>query len=288
MPNASLSVRPLVLVVTLAALVSGGCSLSARRGGGGDITGSVPSAPYGEQAARSEIEGLAARYRSTPTDTGNAMRYARALRATGQSVQAVAVLERVAIREPRNLTLMGEFGRALADAGRHDQALQVLGRAHRPDQPDWRIINVQASIYDQMGRPQEAQALYNDALKIAPGEPAILSNLGLSYALSRQLPQAEQALRQAAGHPQADKRVRQNLALVVGLQGRFAEAEEIARKDLPPAEAEQNVAYLRSMVTQQNSWAQIRQSERRGQAQRPGAQAPAAPAAAATPPAPRG
>ncbi|MGQ3360065.1 MAG: tetratricopeptide repeat protein [Phreatobacter sp.] len=288
MPNASLSVRPLVLVVTLAALVSGGCSLSARRGGGGgDITGSVPSAPYGEQAARSEIEGLAARYRSTPTDTGNAMRYARALRATGQSVQAVAVLERVAIREPRNLTLMGEFGRALADAGRHDQALQVLGRAHRPDQPDWRIINVQASIYDQMGRPQEAQALYNDALKIAPGEPAILSNLGLSYALSRQLPQAEQALRQAAGHPQADKRVRQNLALVVGLQGRFAEAEEIARKDLPPAEAEQNVAYLRSMVTQQNSWAQIRQSERRGAPQQR-AGAPAAPGAAAAPAAPRG
>lgn len=282
MPHAFLPVRPLVLVVTLAALVSGGCSLGARRGGG-DVTGSIRNAPLSEQAARGEIDGLAARYRSTPTDTANAMRYARALRATGQAVQAVAVLERVAIREPQNLPLMGEFGRALADAGRHDQALQVLGRAHRPDQPDWRIINVQASIYDQMGRPQEAQALYNDALKISPGEPAILSNLGLSYALSRQLPQAEQALRQAAGHPQADKRVRQNLALVVGLQGRFAEAEEIARKDLPPAEAEQNVAYLRSMVTQQNSWAQIRQSERRGAPQRPGAPAPAV-----APPAPRG
>ncbi|AVO47289.1 tetratricopeptide repeat protein [Phreatobacter cathodiphilus] len=275
MPIASLSVRPLVLVVALSALVSGGCSLSARSGRG-DITGSVRTGPYSEQAARSEIEGLASRYRSSPTDTGNAIRYARALRATGQSAQAVAVLERTAIREPGNPVLMGEFGRALADVGRHDQALQVLGRAHRADQPDWRIVNVQASIYDQMGRPQEAQALYTDALKIAPGEPSILSNLGLSYALSRQLPQAEQALRQAAAHPQADKRVRQNLALVVGLQGRFAEAEEIARKDLPPAEAEQNVAYLRSMVTQQNSWAQIRQSERRGQAQRPAGQTPVA------------
>lgn len=270
--------RSLILLVACAALVSGGCSLSARRGGG-DITGSIPGRAYTEQSARAEIEGLAARYRSSPEDTANAMRYGRALRATGQAVQAVAVLERVAIRDPRNLALMGEFGRALADAGRHDQALQVLGRAHRPDQPDWRIINVQASIYDQMGRPQEAQRLYSDALKIAPGEPSVLANLGLSHALSRQLPQAEQALRQAAAHPRADRRVRQNLALVVGLQGRFAEAEEIARKDLPPAEAEQNVAYLRSMVTQQNSWAAIRQSDRRGQAQRPAGQAPAAPAA---------
>lgn len=270
--------RSLILLVACAALVSGGCSLSARRGGG-DVTGSIPGRAYTEQSARAEIEGLAARYRSSPEDAANAMRYGRALRATGQAVQAVAVLERVAIRDPRNLALMGEYGRALADVGRHEQALQVLGRAHRPDQPDWRIINVQASIYDQMGRPQEAQRLYNDALKIAPAEPSVLANLGLSHALSRQLPQAEQALRQAAAHPRADRRVRQNLALVVGLQGRFAEAEEIARKDLPPAEAEQNVAYLRSMVTQQNSWAQIRQSERRGQAQRPAGQAPATPAA---------
>ena len=276
----SVVVRPrsLILLVACAALVSGGCSLTARRGGG-DVTGSIPGGAYTEQSARAEIESLAARYRSSPDDAANAMRYGRALRATGQAVQAVAVLERVAIRDPRNLALMGEYGRALADVGRHEQALQVLGRAHRPDQPDWRIINVQASIYDQMGRPQEAQRLYNDALKIAPGEPSVLANLGLSHALSRQLPQAEQALRQAAAHPRADRRVRQNLALVVGLQGRFAEAEEIARKDLPPAEAEQNVAYLRSMVTQQNSWAQIRQSERRGAPQRPAGQAPATPAA---------
>jgi len=42
--------------------------------------------------------------------------------------------------------------------------------------------------------------------------------------------------------------VRQNLALVVGLQGRFAEAEEIARADLPPDQAAANVAYLRQML----------------------------------------
>ena len=77
-------------------------------------------------------------------------------------------------------------------------------------------------------------------------------------------------LRQAAAHPEADRRVRQNLALAVGLQGRFAEAEEIARRDLPPAEAEQNAAYLRSMISQQNSWSQIRRGERRAAPQRPG------------------
>lgn len=271
--------RPAALIgLAVAALALGGCQMSASRGG--DVTGSISQVRYTEQQARAEIGALAARYQSNPQDAANAMRYGRALRATGQAGQAVAVLERVAVRDQGNMALLGEYGRALADVGRHEQALEVLGRAHRPDQPDWRIINVVGSIYDQMGRPDEARRHYEQALRISPGEPTVLANLGLSHALARELPQAEQVLRQAAAHPQADQRIRQNLALVIGLQGRFAEAEAIARKDLPPAEAEQNVAYLRQMLAQPNSWAQIRQSDRRrpGVTQRPAtaAQPPAA------------
>jgi Flp pilus assembly protein TadD len=51
--------------------------------------------------------------------------------------------------------------------------------------------------------------------------------------------------------------VRQNLALVIGLQGRFAEAESIAQADLPPNEAAANVAYLRQMLSQQNDWKKL-------------------------------
>jgi Flp pilus assembly protein TadD len=72
----------------------------------------------------------------------------------------------------------------------------------------------------------------------------------LSYALAKDLTTAESTLRRAAAKPPVDPRVRQNLALVVGLQGRFAEAEEIARADLPSEDAAANVAYLRQMLTQ--------------------------------------
>jgi Flp pilus assembly protein TadD len=51
--------------------------------------------------------------------------------------------------------------------------------------------------------------------------------------------------------------VRQNLALVVGLEGRFKEAEQIARADLPPDEAAANVAYLRAMLAQPNNWKKL-------------------------------
>jgi Flp pilus assembly protein TadD len=110
-------------------------------------------------------------------------------------------------------------------------------------------LSVQGAVLDEMGRHDEAQRHYLTALKIVPNEPSVLSNLGLSYALSKDLTKAEQTLRQAAAQQPADPRVRQNLALVVGLQGRFAEAENIARADLPPDQAAANVAYLRQMLS---------------------------------------
>jgi Flp pilus assembly protein TadD len=174
-----------------------------------------------------------------------ALHYAQALRATGQRAQAVAVLERVSLANPRDKTVLGAYGRALAEAGNFNQALEVLGRAHSPDQP--------GAVLDQMGRHAEAQRYYVTALKIVPEEPSVLSNLGLSYALAKDLPNAETTLRRAAARRPVNPRVRQNLALVVGLQGRFAEAETIARAELPPEEAAANVAYLRQMLAHRGS-----------------------------------
>ena len=148
--------------------------------------------------------------------------------------------------------MLGAYGRALADVGNFDQALEVLDRAHTPDQPDWRILSAQGAVLDQLGRHQEAQGYYASALKIRPDDPSVLSNLGLSYALAKDLKNAEATLRRAAAFAGADPRVRQNLALVVGLQGRFAEAESIARADLPSEQAAANVAYLRQMLAQQD------------------------------------
>ena len=94
---------------------------------------------------------------------------------------------------------------------------------------------------------------YTSALKIVPGEPSVLSNLGLSYVLSKDLPKAEETLRQAYASGRADARVRQNLGLVVGLQGRFAEAESIVKADLPADEAAANVAYLKQMLSRKDN-----------------------------------
>jgi Flp pilus assembly protein TadD len=215
-------------------------------------TSAMAAAPRDEADARDAAAAWGERHQANPNDPVAAINYAQALRASGQRSQAVAVMEQSALKNPKNSDVLGAYGRALADAGNYQQALDVLNRAHTPDRPDWRILNVQGAVLDQMGRHDEAQRYYATALKIVPDDPSVLSNLGLSYALSRDLVRAEMTLRKAVTRPGAEPRVRQNLALVVGLQGRFAEAETIARADLPPDLAAANVAYLRQMLAQQN------------------------------------
>jgi Flp pilus assembly protein TadD len=221
------------------------------------------SAAPTEEQWRQSAEAWGRRFDANPGDPQAAMYYARALRATDQRAQAVAVLQQAAIRSPKNLPLLAAYGKALADVGRYKEAEEVLERAHTPERPDWGILSAQGAVADQVGDHAAAQRYYEAALKIAPGEPGVLSNLGLSYALSKRLPEAEQVLRQADAHPNADARVRQNLALIFGLQGKFQEAEAVLRRDLPPGEVSAALATLRQMVAQPNSWAAIRGAERK-------------------------
>ena len=251
-PPARLASTALALVLAAAAA---GCKTT--RSSDPTQAYAMAAAPRSDADWRRDAEAYGQRYRADQRDPEAVIRYAQALRAIGQRTQAAAVLEQASIHNPNNTALLGAYGRALADNGNHAQALEVLNRAHSPDQPDWRVLSVQGAVLDQLGRPEEARRYYESALRIAPDEPSVLSNLGLSYALSKDLVKAESTLRRAVDRPGANPRARQNLALVVGLQGRFEEAEKIARADLPPEEATANVAYLRKMLAERNTWKKL-------------------------------
>lgn len=245
------------LLITGLCLALGGCFNRGELLTGS--TGRENNIATSEQGWRDIAARWRGVYEKDPTNATAALNYGRALRMMGMRAQALAVLETGAIKNTNNMPLLGEFARALADNGQFAQALDVVSRAHTPDRPDWRLLNVQGAVLDQLGRNGEAQEAYATALRLAPGEPSVLSNLGLSYALSNQLPKAEQVLRQAYAHPRADMRVRQNLSLVIALQGRFDEADQLARRDLDPEAAAQNTATLRAMLSQANNWQKLKQ-----------------------------
>ena len=92
-----------------AAIVAGlALSVAGCKTTGNDITGSIRAsdAPRSDADWRRSLEPWGTRYRENPNEPDVAMAYARALRATDQRAQAVAVLERATIRNPRNLPLL--------------------------------------------------------------------------------------------------------------------------------------------------------------------------------------
>ena len=116
------------------------------------------------------------------------------------------------------------------------------------------------AILDSIGRNEDGRAKYQQALVLAPGEPQVLNNLGMSYTLTGDLDKAETTLRQALNHPTATARVRQNLALVLGLKGKYKEAEAMATRDLSAEQAKENLAYLQSVLSQQDTWSDIKKA----------------------------
>jgi Flp pilus assembly protein TadD len=245
--------------MTLAVLITG-----CQSNGLGDITGSIGNGgreatlPTAEPEMRSFAEEWGHKYDRDPTNKSVAMTYARALRALDEHAAAVAVLQRLAAKYPKDLDVLGAYGKVLADAGRLQEAAEVLQHAHTPERPNWSILSAQGSVADQLGDHVRAQEYYAAALKIVPNQPQVLSNLGLSYALSKQLPRAEETLQQAAAQHGADVRVRQNLALVLALEGKFGTAQEILQRDLSPIDAAGNVSAIRQMIAQSNTWNEIR------------------------------
>ena len=265
--STSRSILPLAAVLA-ASLALAGCN-SVR-----EMTNSVGMSestdlPRGEGALNRFAEEWGQRYDRNPKDKTTAMTYANALRALGQHAQAVAVLQGLAARNPQDREILGAYGKSLADAGRLKEAAAVLVNAHTPERPNWSILSAQGSVADQLGEHDQAQNYYKAALRMRPDEPSVMSNLGLSYALDKKLPDAEQTLRDAANNPRADMRVRQNLALVLALEGKFGEAEDWSRRDLAPIDAAANVASIRKMIAQSNTWRDLQQLDRQAQRRDP-------------------
>ena len=236
-----------VLLAGVAALALSACA-SNRAGMSDPVeTGSISS-------DATSVAKLAAHYKARPTDKTLIIYYAAALRANGQAEQAVSVLEAGLAVHRRDVDIKIAYAKALTAAGRFAQALNVAEDAIDPATPNWNALLVKGAILDQNGKNAEARAVYAQALLIAPGEASLEANLGLSFAMTNELDKAEQHLRRAVSMRGATGQIRQNLALVVGLQGRFDESRALFARELPPDQVEANMSYIRALLTQQNRW----------------------------------
>ncbi len=202
---------------------------------------------------------LGAKWEKNPADANTGMAYASALESIGQTQKALDVYAKLAAGNPGNSKLAGLYGKKLITAGMSREAVPILERAAADPGADWRIRSALGTAYDQQGLYARARDEYQTILSADPANLAVLNNMGMSFALEGNLKQAESTLRKADALPRSksEPRIRQNLALVVGLQGRFDEASTLASQDLPEEQVKANMAYLQKMLSQPNTWQQL-------------------------------
>jgi Flp pilus assembly protein TadD len=217
------------------------------------VTGPTKASPQ-QRAEASRMEPLArAAFWSNetqidPRDAEAGLGLAQALRALGRYEEAAAAAEGVVTIYPDNLDARLEVARAHLERGQGFYAIESLNKAMQLAPKDWRPVSMMAIAFEQTQRDAEALASHKQALALAPNEPGALTNLAMYQAGHGDLASADALLRQAAALPTASAQVRQNLAMVLGLEGRFDEAESLVRRDLPPEQANANLAMLRAAV----------------------------------------
>jgi Flp pilus assembly protein TadD len=175
---------------------------------------------------------------------------ARSLRALGRNDEAAEAAIKGLVSHPDDQPLLLELARAHIARGQGFYAIEPARKAAAANPRDWRPQTLLGVAYEQAERDEESETAHRQAIALAPTEATPLANYAMHLAAKGDLAGAEVQLRHAVALPSAGIQVRQNLALVVGLQGRLPEAEKLARADLPPEQVNNNLAYLRAAIGQ--------------------------------------
>jgi Flp pilus assembly protein TadD len=252
-----------------AALLMGACASSPQTASGGASNKEYREAVgvYSDPVVDEGMDPIASaafwgtRYNTDQSDPVVAVSFSKALRKIGSNEEAVSVMQKAASLHADNGDVSLEYGKVLVESGRAFEAVRHLETAVAKAPTDWRALSAYGVALDQIGEHDAARAKYDRALAMAPGEVMLLNNKGLSFALDGKLSMARATLRQAASNAGADARIRQNFALVLALSGEMREAERLARSDLPPLVADNNIDVYRQLMNQPAYWDQYAASD---------------------------
>jgi len=189
-----------------------------------------------------------------PEDLATGLEFARSLREIGSHDRAIDVLSRTLIVHPDSPDALMLLGRIQMTKGDVPSAGHAFNRATEVAPMRSETWAALGTTYDRQGQHRLAQTAYQKALEIEPYRTTTLTNYGLSLVLTGDLVGAEAKLRLAAANADAGARVTENLALVLGLQGRFDEMRDLSGAIAPDQVVDQNVALLQSLIQPARSW----------------------------------
>jgi Flp pilus assembly protein TadD len=187
-------------------------------------------------------------FEHNPTDQKMGLYLSNALRALGRYPEAADIAHRVLLFAPDNTDILLAAARAHIADNNAFFAIDPLEHVIELKPKDWQAYSLLGVAYDQTKRPDEAQTTWAKALALSPNNPAVLTNMAMAKVTRGDFSGAEPLLRTAVAQPGVTVQIRQNLALVLGLEGKMPEAESLLRRDLPPQQADAALAWLQQAV----------------------------------------
>lgn len=157
--------------------------------------------------------------------------------------EAILAYKSALQRDEHDPEALRGLAKAYLRTSRPELASAPLAVAYTDTPNDPKLLQITGVAEDFIGQHKEAQARYQRALELLPGDPALTVDLALSFALTEDYPRAIALLRPIAVAPIATANERQTLALVYGLAGDRPSAEKIALLDLDPASVQHNLGY---------------------------------------------
>lgn len=187
-------------------------------------------------------------YAKDPMQLQPALNYAKDLKALGEKRKALSVLQQASMFHGKDPELTSEYGRLALELNQVNMAGQLLAAADDPTRPDWRVVSARGTVWAKQGKYNNAIPFYERALSLSPNNPTVMNNLAMAHAMMGDPKKAEEILRQALATPGATPKMRENLALVLGLQGRYDESRSVASAVLDSSTVSSNTSYLKQMV----------------------------------------
>lgn len=139
-----------------------------------------------------------------------------------------------------------DLARLSEKQGKLQQAQRMFEELVRANPNDANSFHRLGVIAAKLGQTQDANGYFMAALRTKPHDSEILTDFGYSLYLQNDLAAAETALRQARTEDVNNERALNNLAMVVGTQGRTDESFALFRQIVSEAEATSNVAYIQA------------------------------------------
>lgn len=180
---------------------------------------------------------------------------ARTHRVLGEKDGEIAALEQALDQNSGNAEVLRWLANTLIDAGSPDQALEHLELAEEQGASDARLSNSRGVALDMLGRHEEAQDSFREALALETGRKGYIeNNLAMSYLLAEDYDQAVALLSRLLETRGEDARLRQNLAMAYGLKGDHDKALALGLKDLSAEAATENIEFYKAYSKKLNQF----------------------------------